>query len=255
MKFIKIINEDYYDRNLLKTSGMKPIVDAIQNRRPITFMYTGPIKGPEKVKRGVRQNVEPVALGLTKKNKLAIRAWVPTPNNSKKGLEKNQWRTFLLSRMNNIRIDTSKNYEGPKPGFNDQESIDRAFWPLIKIYVATDFSTEPKPAKKVTKPKPAKKAEPVPAEPEVTPPTEPSPEVQPEKPEVQPQKPEVEPKATELPQPKPKEKPSVNPPRVTQPTTPETEPEKPEEEKPEDEENKELQESVRRIKSLMLLIN
>ena len=67
MKFFKIINEAYED-SLLKTTAMKPIVDAIKNRRPITFMYTGPVKGPEKVKRGTRQNVEPVAIGLTKKN-------------------------------------------------------------------------------------------------------------------------------------------------------------------------------------------
>ena len=53
-------------------------------------------------------------MGTTNKNKLAIRAWVPGGNPSKKGLETNQWRTFLLSRMSNIKIDLDKNYEGPK---------------------------------------------------------------------------------------------------------------------------------------------
>ena len=56
MKFDEIINEDYenyYDTNLLKTTGMKPLVDAITNRRPITFMYTGP--GMALSRRGLLQ--------------------------------------------------------------------------------------------------------------------------------------------------------------------------------------------------------
>ena len=278
MKFDEIMNEDYenyYDTNLLKTSGMKPLVDAITNRRPITFMYTGPAKGKESVLRGKRINVEPVALGTTNKNKLAIRAWVPGGNPSKKGLETNQWRTFLLSRMSNIKIDLDKNYEGPKNGFNPDEKKGSPYWPLNKIYVSTDFSAEPKKPRKARKPvvKTKLKKEPVPVEPEVepevipvepgmeptTPPVEPTTteptSTEPTAPETEPvQTTEpVEPAAAELPQPKAKAKPSKIPPRTTT-VEPTVEPETPETEKPEeDETNGQLSESIKRIKRLMFL--
>jgi hypothetical protein len=277
MEFIQIINEDYYDSNLLKTSGMKPIVDAIKNRRPITFMYKGPATGPEKVKGGTRTKVEPVALGLTKKNKMAIRAWVPSPNVSQKGLEQNQWRTFLLSRMFNIKVDLDSNYEGPKPGFNSNEKEGSPYWPLIKIYAATDFSAEPKKPKKSQTPtvKPSGK-KPIPTEPmPQVEPEEPTtePEIEPMEPQVEPTTepqaepttPETEPTNQELPQPKPSTKPSKTPPRLStqQPKTKEkpsatpptsVEPETPEvapEQNPEEDENNQLKESLKRIKRLM----
>jgi hypothetical protein len=272
---VEVLTGETYNKMLLKTSGMKAIVDAIVNRRPITFMYTGPAQGPEKVLKGNRKKVEPVAIGLTNKNKMAIRAWVPSPNVSKKGLEQNQWRTFLLSRMSNIKIDLDSNYEGPKPGFNPDEKQDgNAYWPLIKIYASTDFSAEPKKPRKQrkptpkpttvptaepevtpTEPTPQAQAEPTPVEPQVQP-TAAAPEVQPTQPTPQveptPTEPTTEPAATELPQPKPKTKPSKEPPRLNG-TKPTPEPEVPGDENPEEEENNQLNESINRIKRLMFL--
>ena len=155
MKFIDILNEDAYESNVLKTTGMKPIVDAIINRRPMSFMYRGPRSGKEKVLAGKRKNVQAVAIGLTKKNKMAIRAWVPSNNPSLTGM-KSQWKTFLLCRMSGIQIDTNTNFEEP-PGFKNTENKNTTpNNPFIKIYASTDFGVEPKKPRKARKPKPAK---------------------------------------------------------------------------------------------------
>jgi len=240
------------EKNILKTSKTKPIVDAINNRNKISFFYSGPRKGKESVKPGNRIDAEAVALGLSKRGNLVIRAYVQPPSVSKKGFNRTGWRTFMVNRMSNLKV-SDKTFDQKRPDY--KEGDDKS---MSVTYVTTDWAKKPE----VKKPRIVK---PTPTKPELTKP-EPS-KVEPTKPEVkptEPQKPElsqpktaekpvplqVEPKPTEptppiekepdvkqeLPQPKPKEKPSVNP-----------------EEKPEEEEDKTLNESIRKIKRLMFL--
>ena len=83
----------------------KSLVDAIVNRHPITFYYKGPTKPEEvSVKPGVRVRAEAVAMGLSKKGNVIIRAWIEPPSTSKSGFNKGHWRTFIVNRMSNIQI-------------------------------------------------------------------------------------------------------------------------------------------------------
>ena len=236
--------------SILKTTATKPIVDAIKNRRKISFFYSGPRKpAKDSVKAGKRIKVEPVAIGLSKKGNLIIRAWVNNPSVSKKGFNKTNWRTFILGRASNIEI-TDETFDQKRPGY--KEGDDKT---MSVTYVTTDWSKKPR-IKKYEKPfktpqeKP--KIEPKVKQTQQEPPKQdtlpqPKPEEKPEpqtqelpqpKPEVKPQsvepKQEPEIKQDELPQPKPEEKPTENP-----------------EENPEDDKN--LQESIKRIKTLMFL--
>lgn len=245
MNFIKVIKFVINEADtVLKTTANKPIVDAIKNRRKITFDYYGPRK-PKKdsVKPGKRIEVEPVAMGASKKGNLILRAWIEPPSVTKTGFGKGHWRTFMLSRMRNIDI-SDKTFDTKRPGY--KEGNDSS---MSVTYVTSDWVKKPrikKYEKPTTKPKPVSKIEPIVKK-------------EPEK---------VEPKPTpqELPQPKPEEKPK--PPSEVQPTqeptpqvTPQVEPEtqelpepKPEdkpEENPEDEEKENLSEEIKRIKSLM----
>jgi len=218
------------EQAILKTTKTKPIVDAIKNRKKITFYYSGP-RTPKKdsVKPGYRIKAEVVALGLSKKGNLVMRAYVAPPSTSKKGFTKHGWRTFMLSRMSGTNI-TDEIFNEKRPGY--KEGPDGG---LSVTYVTTDWTKQPK-IKKIEKPvskekpttpeiPPIDKTKPVPPKPEELP--QPKPEVKPEK-TIEPSK--EEPKPEELPQPKPEVKPEEN---------------------PEDEENKELQESIKKIKSLM----
>ena len=131
---------------ILRTTATKPIVDAIKNRRKITFDYYGPRK-PKKdsVRPGKRIKVEPVALGLSKKGNLIIRAWVQPPSVSKKGFEKGNWRTFILSRARNVEV-TDEIFNQKRPGY--KEGDDKS---MTTTYVTPDWTSTPK-IKKVTKP-------------------------------------------------------------------------------------------------------
>ena len=86
------------EENILKTTKTKPIVNAIKNRNPITFYYSGPRK-PKKdsVRPGNRVEAEAVALGLSKKGNLIVRAFVKPPSVSKKGFEK---QSELINQIN-----------------------------------------------------------------------------------------------------------------------------------------------------------
>jgi hypothetical protein len=233
------------EKNILRTKKTKPIVDAIKNRNKISFFYSGPRKGKESVKAGNRIDAEAVALGLSKKGNLIVRAYVQPPSVSKKGFNKTGWRTFMVSRMDNLKI-SDKHFDQKRPDY--KEGQDNS---MNVTYVTTDWTNKPEVKKpRIVKPTPTK-PEPTkvePTKPEVKP-TEPQkPELSQPKPTEKPTPTQVEPKLTEptppiekepevkqeLPQPKPKEKPSVNP-----------------EEKPEEEENETLKESIRRIKRLM----
>ena len=61
-----VINNIFFDilmeQMVLKTTQSKPIVDAIKNRNPVTFYYSGPRKPNKKsVKAGKRVKAEIVA--------------------------------------------------------------------------------------------------------------------------------------------------------------------------------------------------
>jgi hypothetical protein len=266
----ELFSDEQYNKNLLKTTRNKPIVDAILNRKKITFYYTGP-RRPKKdnVKSGYRVKVEPVAMGLSKKGNLVLRAWVEPPSASKKGFSKTHWRTFILARTKNVEV-TDETFHVKRPGYN--EDGDKS---MSVVYVKTRWDetpepnvepkpepvepTEPqvKPSVEPSEPQQEPAAEPQP-EPSVEPePSEPSPQPQASEPSVEPsveptiqkQEPKPEVKPTELPQPKPRTKPSREPQTKLEPTEPQ--PEKSPEEKPDEEEDTNLMESLKRIKRLM----
>jgi hypothetical protein len=229
---INLINEQTYKG----TSKTQPLINAIKKRNTVTFYYSGPIK-PKKdsVKRGTRYKAEVVALGLTKKGYMAIRAYVQPPSVSKKGFQKHGWRTFLVTRMSNIQINTDEVFDTKRTGY--KEGDDRSF---SVTYAKTDWGVK-------SNPKPIKKPEPSPQ-------TEPSPQPRPKQPTTT-----VEPEKTELPQPKPVEKPQAEPtPQEEKPKPEELPQPKPEEkplENPEEDEDENLMENIKRIKGLMLLLN
>jgi len=240
MSFINTIFKILEEQNILKTSKTKPIVDAIKNRNKISFFYTGPRKpAKDSVKPGKRIDVEAVALGLSKRGNLIIRGYVQSPSVSKKGFDRTGWRTFMVSRMSDLRI-SDETFDQKRPDY--KEGDDRS---MTVTYVTTDWTNKPEVKKsKINKPKPS-----------VTTTTEPTPTVEPTT-----TTPPVEPKTTELPQPKPKSKPEklVTPPKEepTNEPQPEELPQPKSTEKPvvnpdEDEENKNLQESIKNIKRLM----
>ena len=241
MNFDKVIQHIIIEAdNVLKTTSNKPIVDAIKNRRKITFDYYGPRK-PKKdsVKPGKRIKVEPVAMGLSKKGNLIIRAWVEPPSVTKTGFGKGNWRTFMLSRTKNIQI-SDETFDSKRPQY--KEGDDNS---MSVTYVNSDWTKTPK-VKKEKKPQ-----QPTP-EPKPTEPTPTKPSVEP----VSTEKPQPEPQKQELPQPKPnvKPEPTQKEPESTEPEKEELPQPKPEEkpsQTPEDDENKNLQESIRKIKHLM----
>lgn len=248
MSFTNTIFKILEEQNILKTTKTKPIVDAIKNRNKISFFYTGPRKpAKDSVKSGKRIDAEAVALGLSKKGNLIVRAYVQPPSVSKKGFDKTGWRTFMVGRMSDLRISDEK-FDQKRPDY--KEGDDRS---MSVTYVTTDWTSKPDVKKpRIIKPKPAV--------PLATTTTEPTPSVEPTTTTTTPE----EPKTTELPQPKTQTKPEkvVSKPEPTQ-TEPETTEPKTQElpqpkqtEKPvanpeEDEENKNLQESIKNIKRLM----
>jgi hypothetical protein len=194
MNINKIFFNVIEEQNILKTTKTKPIVDAIKNRNMITFYYSGPQK-PKKdsVKNGYRVRAEAVALGLSKRGNLIVRAWVQPPSVSKKGFAKHGWRTFIVGRMSNVEI-TDEIFNGKRPEY--KEGSDNS---MTTTYVTTNWGTT-SDTKKVEKPLPTV-TKPEPTKPPVSKVSDKPTEVVPK----EPVKPE------ELPQPKPEEKPSELP--------------------------------------------
>lgn len=120
----------------------KPLVDAIKNRNPVTFYYSGPTK-PDKisVKRGVRVRAEVVAMGLSKKGNVIVRAYVQPPSVSKKGYDKTNWRTFIVDRMSNISVLTDETFDNKRPGY--KEGSESSKGPMVTTYVTTDWTKTP----------------------------------------------------------------------------------------------------------------
>jgi len=250
MSFTNTIFKILEEQNILKTTKTKPIVDAIKNRKKIDFYYSGPRKGRDSVKSGKRESAELVAIGLSKRGNLIVRAYVDTPSVSKKGFEKTNWRTFMVSRMSDVKISDEK-FDQKRPDY--EEGADNS---MSVTYVTSDWTNKPE----VKKPRIVKSKPEVPS---ATATTEPTPSVEPTTTTTTTTTPE-EPKTTELPQPKTQTKPEkvVSKPEPTQtepePTEPKTQelPQPKQTEKPvanpeEDEENKNLQESIKNIKRLM----
>lgn len=160
-----IIEEQNYP--ILKISRNKPLVDAIVNRHPITFYYTGPRKPKKKsVKAGYRVKAEPVALGSHKTTgNLLVRAYIDDPSASKRGTpgrvgkEKANygWRTFLASRMSRVEVLKDETFNTPREKFNGGGD-DRS---MGTTYVSTDFSTTPPKPRIGDIKKPEVKPEPV----------------------------------------------------------------------------------------------
>ncbi len=240
MSLNKVILTVLEEQNVLKTTKTKPIVDAIKNRKKVSFYYSGPRK-PKKdsVKPGKRIDAEAVALGLSKKGNLIMRAYIQPPSVSKKGFGKTGWRTFMLSRMSDVQI-SDETFDSKRPQY--KEGNDNS---MSVTYVTSDWTKQPK-VKKEKKP-----VQPTPQ------PTEPT--VTPEKPTTTVTKPEVktEPEKQELPQPKPEVKPEPiqKEPETSEPekeALPQPKPEEKPSKNPEgEEEEKNLQESLRKIKRLM----
>lgn len=158
MGFNNLIFSLLTESDFLKGRKTKPLVDAITNRNPITFYYTGPRK-PEKdsVLSGTRIKAEAVALGLSKKGNLIVRAYVQPPSVSKKGFTKTKWRTFLVNRMSNINVLTDEVFNTKRPGYKEGEESKSG--PMSVTYVTSNWS-ETEPVKKEvpqTKPKPSTK--------------------------------------------------------------------------------------------------
>lgn len=219
------------------------IESAVKNRRRIIFYYAGPRKGKNSVKAGGRYEVEPVAMGLTKKGNMAIRGWVNnTASVTKTGFEKGQWRTFLLSRMHQLNV-TDDIFDEKRPGY--KEGDDGSF---SVTYATSDWTKKPYKRKFE---KELSRRERMAKEKELA---------------LQKQRDtdiEKDVDTTlDLPQPPPEETPSIEPPRAEPEPTPqpeptpdlgrEPEPEMPElEPEPEEDEENALQESIKRIKHLM----
>lgn len=150
IKLTQIFDDFLIESNnsILKVPSNKILVDAIINRYPITFYYSGPRKPKKKsVKAGTRVKAEAVALGVQKNSgNLILRAYIDSPSVSKRGtptkvgkVKSNYgWRTFLVSRMSRVNVLKNERFdtirEKYSPGNDRSMSI---------TYVSTDFTQKP----------------------------------------------------------------------------------------------------------------
>lgn len=159
----------------------KSLVTAITNRNPVTFYYSGPRDGKDSVKPGARIRAEVVAMGLSKGGNVIVRAHVQPPSVSKKGYGKTNWRTFRIDRMSSVKILTDETFDTQRPEYKTGE--ESAMGPMVKTYVTTDWGVKQEPKTpeikqkvKQTEPKPVSQELPQPKsseKPTVTPEIEP----------------------------------------------------------------------------------
>jgi hypothetical protein len=137
--FVNLIFE-----NSPKSTIRSKLEYAIKNRIPVSFYYKGP---SGEVLPGRRIKVELVASGLTKKGNLAVRGFVQPPSTSKKGFDKHGWRTFLVNRISSgsltIYDDEQFNVKRPKYKEGDDSSFS-------VTYVTSDWGGQKQP--KIEKP-------------------------------------------------------------------------------------------------------
>jgi hypothetical protein len=218
----------------LSNSSLRPgsIANAVKKRHPVSFFYNGPRKT---VQAGKRVKAELVALGLSKKGNMVVRAWVDQPSKSKTGFQKGNWRTFIVGRMNQVEIYDEETFDQKREGY--KEGDDKS---MSVTYVTSDWSSTPEPQTQ----------EPVQREPQTQ-----EPEVEPIQREPQTQEPDVEPiqgepeveptqqrTSTDLPEPEPNNTPSIEPPIVD---------DNDDDEDQEDNNYDNLNESINRIKELL----
>ena len=204
-----------------KTNRPGSIANAIKKRNPVSFFYNGP-RGT--VQPGKRIKAEMVALGLSKKGNMIVRAWVEPPSRSKTGFEKGHWRTFMVARMNQIEIFDQETFDQKRPGY--KEGDDNS---MSVTYVTSDWSTTPE-----VQPQEPQTQEPQTQEPQQT--VEPTPQEPQQTVEPTPQ----EPQSVNLPQPEPENTPSIEPPKVDD-----------DEGEEEDNNYDNLNENIKRIKELL----
>ena len=218
----------------LNNSSSRPgsIANAVKKRNPVSFFYNGP---RNTVQAGKRVKAELVALGLSKKGNMVVRAWVDQPSKSKTGFQKGNWRTFMVGRMNQVEIYDEETFDQKREGY--KEGDDKS---MSVTYVTSDWSSTPEPQTQ----EPAQR-EPQPQEPEVEPIQR---EPQTQEPEAEPiqGEPDVEPTqqrtSTDLPEPEPDNTPSIEPPIVD---------DNDDDEDQEDNNYDNLNESINRIKELL----
>jgi len=218
----------------LNNSSSSPgsIANAVKKRNPVSFFYNGP---RNTVQAGKRVKAELVALGLSKKGNMVVRAWVDQPSKSKTGFQKGNWRTFMVGRMNQVEIYDEETFDQKREGY--KEGDDKS---MSVTYVTSDWSSTPEPQTQ----EPVQR-EPQPQEPEVEPIQR---EPQTQEPDVEPiqGEPEVEPTqqrtSTDLPEPEPNNTPSIEPPIVD---------DNDDDEDQEDNNYDNLNESINRIKELL----
>lgn len=219
MRLIKDILKFILWEQPLPKLGTQPksLANAIRKRNPVSFFYNGP-RGS--VQLGRRIKAEMVALGLSKKGNMIVRAWVEPPSRSKTGFEKGNWRTFMVSRMSQLEIFDQETFDQKRPNY--KEGDDNS---MIVTYATSDWSTTPE----------VQPQEPQTQEPQQTEPT-------PREPTTQEPEQSVEPQSVNLPQPEPENRPSMEPPKVDTDT---------EDEEGEDNNYDGLNESIKRIKRLL----
>jgi len=218
----------------LNNSSSRPgsIANAVKKRNPVSFFYNGP---RNTVQAGKRVKAELVALGLSKKGNMVVRAWVDQPSKSKTGFQKGNWRTFMVGRMNQVEIYDEETFDQKREGY--KEGDDKS---MSVTYVTSDWSSTPEPQTQ----EPVQR-EPQTQEPEVEPIQR---EPQTQEPDVEPiqREPEVEPTqqrtSTDLPEPEPNNTPSIEPPIVD---------DNDDDEDQEDNNYDNLNESINRIKELL----
>jgi cell division septation protein DedD len=182
MNLNKIFSKIIGEQEVPKGKKSNTLVNAITNRNPITFYYTGPKEPPkDSVKSGVRVRAEAVAMGLSKGGNVIIRAYVQPPSVSKKGYSKTNWRTFRIDRMSNVQILQDETFDVTRPGYKEGTESNKG--PMVTTYVTSNWDKTPDVNRQETPP--------------------PSPTPQP--------KPTVKPPKEPLPQPKTDEKPPSTP--------------------------------------------
>ena len=216
----------------LSNSSSRPgsIANAVKKRNPVSFFYNGP-RGT--VQPGKRIKAEMVALGLSKKGNMVVRAWVDQPSKTKSGFEKTNWRTFMVGRMNQVEIFDEETFDQKRDGY--KEGDDKS---MSVTYVTSDWSSTPEPQTQ----EPVQR-EPQTQEPEVEPTQQVEPQIVEPTQQVEPQivEPTQQRTTNDLPEPEPENRPSIEPPIVDDN----------EEEEEEDNNYDNLNESINRIKELL----
>lgn len=100
---------------ILERASIESIYDAIKNRQTIIMYYAGDKPGGE----GLRE-IEPVALGRSKKGNLVVRAWdlegaSHRATTGEKPLP--SWRMFRLDKILAFK-PTGEVYNEPRPNYN-----------------------------------------------------------------------------------------------------------------------------------------